>query len=106
MPIDSGYDGGQGRQGQPPRRGAPGSGPRTPPPETTGAEINYLVKQIEARTLMAFKLNDGELVRGVIEYYDRDLLKVVRRGAPSLLLRKQNILYMYKDDAAGGERQR
>ncbi len=99
MPIDSGYQDGRGRPAPAAHRPAGPAGARTPPPESTGAEVNYLVKQIEARTPMVLKLVDGELLHGVIEYYDRDLLKVARRGAPSILVRKQSIIYMYKDEA-------
>lgn len=99
MPIDSGYQGNQSRSAPLTSRAGHAASPRTPPPESTGAEVNYLVKQIEARTPMVFKLVGGEIVRGVIEYYDRDLIKVTRQGAPSILVRKRNIMYMYKDDS-------
>jgi len=102
MPIDSGYPGPAGRPATPAARPAYSS--RTPPPESTGAEVNYIVKQIEARTPMVVKLSGGEIVRGVIEYYDRDLLKLTRRGAPSLLVRKENIDYLHKDEGGRGHR--
>ncbi len=73
-------------------------GHRTPPPDSTGAELNYILKQIEARTPMVIKLAGGELVRGVIEYYDREILKLTRATGPHLLLRRENILYMHKDE--------
>jgi hypothetical protein len=99
MPIDSGYTGPRPRATTPAPRSGGGTGPRTPPPDATGAELNYIVKQIEARTPMVVKLEGGEIVRGVIEYYDRHMLKLTRHGAPSLFLRKENILYLHKDEA-------
>jgi hypothetical protein len=96
MPIDSGYDGPGGRREPLTVRAGTAAGPRSAPSATTGAEASYVVKQIEARTPMVFKLMGGERVRGVIEYYDRDLLKVVRSDGPSLLLRKDQIAYMHK----------
>jgi len=68
-----------------------------PPPEATGAEANYLAKNKEARTPMVVQLLDGEIVRGVIEYYDRDMVKINRSEGPNLFIRKALIRYMYKD---------
>jgi host factor-I protein len=68
-----------------------------PPPDSTGAEAAYLAKNKEARTPMVVNLMDGEVVRGWIEYYDRDMLKINRDGGPNLFIRKANIRYMYKD---------
>jgi hypothetical protein len=97
MPIDSGYEGPPGRrEALTMRTGGAAAGPRSAPPEATGAEASYVVKQIEARTPMVFRLVGGERVLGVIEYYDRDLIKVIRSDGPSLLLRKGQIAYMHK----------
>lgn len=67
-----------------------------PPPTETFAEIYYYKKQIDARTLMVFVLQDGEEIVGTIEWYDLDALKINRDDAPNILLPKQNIKYMYK----------
>ena len=99
MTIDSGYPGPSSR---PAHRPGAGAGSRQPPPEATGAGINYVTQQIEARTPMVLKLAGGEIVRGIIEYYDRDMLKLTRHGSPSLFLRKENILYMHKDQPPRG----
>ena len=45
---------------------------------------------------MVIILKDGEELHGVIEWYDKNCLKVNREGAPNLLLFKANIKYMYK----------
>ena len=90
----SGSGGGRGRGNGGAR--SPSRG-RTPPPESTGAEANYLHKNKEARTPMVVALLDGEKVRGVIEYYDRDMIKINRDGAPNLFIRKANIRYIHKD---------
>ena len=97
MPIDSGYDGPPGRRETLTLREGMPAGARSAPLEATGAETNYIVKQIETRTQMVFRLVGGDRVRGVIEYYDRGLLKVIRSDGPSLLLRKEKIAYMHKD---------
>ena len=68
------------------------------PPETTNAENFYYVKQMQAKTHMTIVLNDGEVLHGVIEWYDKICLKVNRTGSPNLLLFKSAIKYMYKSD--------
>ena len=68
-----------------------------PPPDATGSEASYLAKNKEARTPMVVQMMDGEIVRGVIEYYDRDMVKINRTEGPNLFIRKRNIRYMYKD---------
>ena len=74
------------------------------PPDQTSAENFYYVKQMQARTPVAVVLNDGEMLRGVIEWYDRDCIKLTRSGSPNLLIYKHAIKYLYKDgeDFAGG----
>ncbi len=68
------------------------------PPEQTNAEQYYYLKQMSAKTPMVVKLVDGEELRGVIEWYDKSCIKVNREGAPNLLLPKQSIKYMYKEE--------
>ena len=71
------------------------------PPEHTNAEAFYYSKQMAARTPMVVVLNDGETLRGVIEWYDRDCIKVNRQDGPNLLISKHSIKYMYKEGEAG-----
>jgi sRNA-binding regulator protein Hfq len=47
---------------------------------------------------MIVVLDDGEKLEGVIEWYDRDCLKLNRIDAPNLLLYKRAIKYMYKSE--------
>ena len=68
------------------------------PPDQTNAENFYYVKQMQTKTPMVFVLKDGEMLKGVIEWYDKSCLKVNRDGEPNLLLYKPNIKYMYKDE--------
>jgi len=58
------------------------------------AELFYLQKQIQAQTPMVIVLEDGEVVEGCIEWYDRNSLKV--RGRWKTLIYKSAIKYMYK----------
>jgi sRNA-binding regulator protein Hfq len=72
-------------------------GPRpTSPSEQTNAENFYYLKQMQLKTSMSIVLRDGEVLKGVIEWYDKDCLKVNREGAPNLVVFKSNIKYMHK----------
>jgi host factor-I protein len=66
------------------------------PPEQTNAENFYYIKQMQARTPMVVILDTGEASRGVIEWYDRNCIKVHRASEPNLLIMKSAIRYMYK----------
>ena len=68
------------------------------PADQTNAENFYYVKQMQNRTPMVVVLTDGEELRGVIEWYDRNSLKLERSAEPGLLVLKHNIKYMYKAD--------
>jgi host factor-I protein len=93
---------------RPPHNG-PHNGPipskKPAPPEITHAENFYWVKQMQSHTPMAVVLEDGEVLRGTIEWYDRDCIKLTRQGNPNLLIFKRVIKYIYKDgeeSAQGG----
>ena len=66
------------------------------PPDQTNAENFYYLKQMQGKTLMTIVLKDGEVLKGVIEWYDKTCLKVNREGEPNLLIYKSNIKYMHK----------
>lgn len=83
---------GRGRDGTKPQHGR-----RMPAPETTGAEAVYLSENKEASTPMVVTLLDGEVVRGIIEYYDLHMIKINRSAGPNLFIRKSNIRYMSED---------
>ncbi|HXW55249.1 MAG TPA: RNA chaperone Hfq [Candidatus Cybelea sp.] len=91
-----------------PQQNGPQPGPmprkKPAPPEQTHAENFYYVKQMQARTPVAVVLNDGEVLRGIVEWYDRDCIKLTRFGNPNLLVYKHCIKYLYKDgeEAAHG----
>ena len=68
------------------------------PPEQTNAESFYYLKQMTNKTKMVIVLKDGEEIHGVIEWYDKTALKVHRANDPNILLLKDNIKYMYKEN--------
>jgi host factor-I protein len=76
---------------------APG-GKKLAPPEQTNAENFYYQKQMQSRTPMVIVLRDGEEVHGIIEWYDRNCIKVNREdGEPNLMIYKPAIKYMFKE---------
>jgi len=83
---------------------APAPRKKPAPPEQTYAENFYYVKQMQSRTPVAVVLTDGEVLRGTVEWYDRDCIKLTRYGSPNLLIYKHCIRYLYKDgeEAAQG----
>jgi host factor-I protein len=87
MPFNSG---GQG----PVRRGG-----KTPPPDETHEEAAYLKLLGEKQKAVAVKLADGEIVRGWIEYYDKNMIRLTREGAPNLFIFKHDIAYIAEDSA-------
>ena len=74
------------------------------PVDQTNAENFYYVKQIQNHTPMILVLQDGEILHGKIEWYDRNCLKLKRDKAPNLLVYKHCMKYIYKDtgDEGGG----
>ncbi len=68
------------------------------PPDQTNAESFYYLKQMQARTPIVVRLVDGEELRGWIEWYDKDAIKLNRESAPNLLLQKSAIKYLYKEE--------
>jgi len=93
------------RHGHGVARGGPSSR-KSAPPEQTNAEAFYYLKQMQARTPVVVRLMDGEELRGWIEWYDKDVIKLNREGAPNLLLTKAAIKYLYKEEEERQHRRR
>ena len=68
------------------------------PPEQTNAEEFYYLKQMAGKTPMVIVLKNGDELRGWIEWYDKNAIKIHRNREPNLLLPKHNILYMFKEE--------
>jgi len=68
------------------------------PPEQTYAENFYYLKQMTSKMQMVIFLESGEEIRGIIEWYDKNCLKVNRTKEPNLLIMKSKIKYMYKQE--------
>ena len=71
------------------------------PTEQTNAENFYYQKQMQGKTPMVVVLRDGEEVRGYIEWYDKNCIKLNRTGAANLMIYKPAIKYMFKEGENG-----
>ena len=47
---------------------------------------------------MVVVLQDGELIRGTIEWYDRNSIRVKRQSDPHVMVLKHYIKYLYKEN--------
>jgi sRNA-binding regulator protein Hfq len=73
-------------------RGGP-SGPRN----NTQQEVAYLRRLIDQHAPVSVKIRGGELVNGVIEYYDTSFIRLTREGQSNLFIFKKDILYVRED---------
>ncbi len=69
---------------------------RSAPPEQTHAENFYYQKQMQSKTPVVVVLKDGEEIHGLIEWYDKNCIKLVRSGGSNMLIYKAAIRYMFK----------
>ncbi|HEX3739840.1 MAG TPA: RNA chaperone Hfq [Terriglobales bacterium] len=70
---------------------------RTAPPEDTFEEASFLKLLGEKQKPVSVKLLDGQIVRGWIEYYDKNMVRLTREGAPNLFIFKHEIMYIAED---------
>ena len=82
--------GGQG----PVRRGG-----KAPPPDDTHEEAAYLKQLGEKQKAVTVKLVGGEVLKGWIEYYDKNMVRLTREGAPNLFIFKHDIMYIAEESA-------
>ncbi len=64
------------------------------PPEQTFEEAKYLKRLIEEARPIRIKLENGEEVTGVIEYYDHSFIRLTREGEPNLFIFKHDNKYI------------
>ena len=85
-----------------PQHNGPAPSKKPAPPEVTHAENFYWVKQMQSRTPMTVVMDSGETLHGIVEWYDRDCIKLTREGAPNLMIFKRHVRYVHKDEEEGG----
>ena len=66
-------------------------------PEVTYREGEYIDKLSKNKTAVVVKLIDGEEVRGWIEYYDKDIIRITRSTEPNLFIYKNRVKYLFED---------
>ena len=78
---------------------AQGHQKKSPPPDSTNQEAAYLKFLTEKQKPISVKLVDGEVVRGWVEYYDRNMIRVTRQGKPNLFIYKSQIAYLAEESS-------
>ena len=68
-------------------------------PESSHAEAFYFQKQMQQQTEMLVVLEDGEELRGIIQWYDKCVVKL-QVGRNRVLIYKAGIKYLYKASEA------
>ena len=67
-------------------------------PEQTFEEVKYLRYLIDNSVPVCIHLSDNEEVCGTIEFFDANLIRLTRSGAPNLFLYKHDIKYLYETE--------
>jgi len=70
-------------------------------PETTFREAEYIDRLSKTKTPVIVKLIDGEEIKGWIEYYDKDIIRITRDTQPNLFIYKNRVKYLYEDPSNG-----
>jgi sRNA-binding regulator protein Hfq len=70
--------------------------PEATQPEPSHAEVFYYQKQVQAQTPMVVVLDDGERLDGVIEWFDKDAVKLRLTTLQRVLIYKSAIKFIYK----------
>ncbi len=71
--------------------------PNSPPPNETSQEATYLKSLGESKQPVKIKLQDGEVVQGWIEYYDKNMVRLTRDAQPNLFIFKHDIVYIAEE---------
>ncbi len=70
---------------------------KPPPPYKTHAENYYYIKQMNNRTQLVLELVGGEILKGLLDWYDEKCLKVKKLDGGTLIVFKSQIKYIYKN---------
>jgi sRNA-binding regulator protein Hfq len=62
--------------------------------EYTNAEVYYLTRLIQNKTPVLVKLMNDEEIKGWIEYYDKNFIRVTRASDPNVFIYKDQIKYI------------
>jgi len=70
---------------------------KPPPPYKPHAENYYYIKQMNNRTQLVFELLSGDVLKGILDWYDEKCLKVKKADGSALIVFKSQIKYIYKN---------
>ncbi|MFN8009228.1 MAG: RNA chaperone Hfq [Terriglobia bacterium] len=62
--------------------------------ENTNAEVHYLTRLIQNKVQVLVQLTNNEQIRGWIEYYDKNFIRVTRSNEPNIFIYKHRIKYI------------
>ena len=74
------------------------------PTDTTQKEADYIDWLSRNRVPVVVKLVDNEQVRGWIEFYDRDIIRLTREKEANLFIFKERVKYIFEDPAVTSRR--
>ncbi len=78
--------------------------PKVTDSSATGSESTYLLSLMETAVELMVVLKQGDQIPGRLVWYDQGCLKIAPSdNAPSLLILKHNIKYLYEVPAAGNK---
>ena len=80
-----------------PLNSAPTRPVKPPPAEDTHREAAYLALLAAGQRPVCIRLVSGETLRGWIEYYDQDMVRLTRQGASNLFIFKHEIAYIAEE---------
>ena len=80
-----------------PRKHTGESRGKSEPPYETGKESEHLASLSENQTPVVLKLRDGRTLRGWIEYYDEEILRLTRDHEPNLFIYKNQVTYIAEE---------
>jgi host factor-I protein len=70
---------------------------RANPVESTYREAEYIEWLSKNRVRVVVKLTDNEELKGWIEYFDRDIIRLTRDGQSNLFIYKDRVKYLWED---------
>src|SRR5260370_7447361 len=79
-----------------PQHNGPIPNKKPAPPEITHAENFYWVKQMQSHTPMAVVLEDAEVLRATVEWYDADCINLTPQSTPTPPISHRRITYVPK----------
>jgi host factor-I protein len=77
---------------------------RQTPSESTNKEGEYIEWLSRNRIRVVVKLVDDEEVRGWIEYFDRDVIRLTRNKESNLFIYRERMKYLFEEREPGRRR--